>query len=68
MQELEQRAKEHYKFLMLVGDLETFLPKCSFDWNKDKKRFIPVYEENELIINNPDLETEEDEDDDLYTL
>ena len=44
--------KKAYDSMLESGDLELLFPKASGDWEKDKKRFIEIYEFNQKTLEN----------------
>lgn len=44
------KAEELYNFLLESEELLVFYPELTGDWEKDKKKFIRMFEENEGLI------------------
>lgn len=53
------QAKKEYEALMESGDLEVLFPKATGEWDKDKKQFTAIYEANQKMLNNYDVQFKE---------
>lgn len=45
------KAEQEYKILLESGDLLAMYPGFSGEWEKDRKIFTQIYEDNQRIIN-----------------
>lgn len=43
-------AQVQYNFFLESGDLESLFPSMTGEWEKDKKRFTKIWEDNQKLI------------------
>lgn len=55
------RVKKEYQVLLDSGELLEMYPELSGSWEKDKKKFTLIWEQNVEAIKNIDVTFEEDE-------
>lgn len=62
-------AKKLYDNLVQTGELQELFEQYKFtgDWNKDKKKFIEIYEEEQRLINDFDIVIEDGLEDDFIS-
>ena len=56
-------AQTEYNILLRGGDLLEMFPKLSGQWERDKKVFTKIYEDNQKIL---DMDVVIDDDDEYY--
>ena len=55
---MEQRFKNLYEWMLQKGDISSFLPRATGEWEKDKKRFIAFQTEIEKLADLTDVDLE----------
>jgi hypothetical protein len=55
---MEQRFKNLYDWMLQKGDISSFLPKATGEWEKDKKNFILYQTNMEELANLTDVDLE----------
>jgi len=62
-------AKKLYDNLVQTGELQEIFEQCKFsgDWNKDKKKFTEIYEEEQKLISDFDIIIEDSLEDDFIS-
>jgi hypothetical protein len=54
------QIKKEYDALKDAGDLELLFPGASGDWEKDKKQFTTIYQANQEMLKNYDVNFSEE--------
>jgi len=54
------KARSEYNILLDLGELEELYPNLTGVWEQDKEKFIAIWEQNQIVLNELNVNGEQE--------